>query len=137
MTKLGTYFTLAELTASKTAKENGIENKPSVIEIGNLSYLVKNLLDPLRVKYGKPITITSGYRNLELNALVKGQPTSQHTKGEAADCYCVDGPETLKNVLLESGLDFDQAIVYTKRNFLHLSLTSNRKNRKELLYNHK
>ena len=68
----------------------------------------------------------------ELNRIVGGVPTSQHVKGEAADCYCTDGPEFLLQVLLNSGLELDQAIVYKMKNFLQLSLKKEH-NRKMVL----
>ena len=51
-------------------------------------------------------------------------------KAKLADCYCTDGPEFLLQVLLDSGLEFDQAIVYKKKRFLHLSLKRGGGNRK-------
>ena len=48
---------------------------------------MKRLRDsiPVRAKFDKPITITSGYRSPELCEAIGSKPTSQHTKGEAAD----------------------------------------------------
>lgn len=115
------YFTFDELTYSRTAVENGLLNRPGATERDNLAQLVERLLDPLRERLGEPIAILSGYRSPEVNTLVGGVPDSQHTLGEAADCYCLAGPERLLAVLQASGLPFDQAIVYRRRNFLHLS----------------
>lgn len=115
------YFTFDELTYSRTAVENGLLNRPGATERDNLAQLVERLLDPLRERLGEPIAILSGYRSPEVNSLVGGVPDSQHTLGEAADCYCLAGPERLLAVLRASGLPFDQAIVYRRRNFLHLS----------------
>ena len=115
------YFTFDELTYSRTAVENGLLNRPGATERDNLAQLVERLLDPLRERLGEPIAILSGYRSPEVNSLVGGVPDSQHTLGEAADCYCLAGPERLLAVLRASGLPFFQAIVYRRRNFLHLS----------------
>lgn len=120
------YFTFDELTYSRTAVENGLLNKPGATERDNLAQLVERLLDPLRERLGEPIAILSGYRSPEVNSLVGGVPDSQHTLGEAADCYCLAGPERLLAVLRASGLPFDQAIVYRRRNFLHLSYRAGR-----------
>lgn len=46
------------------------------------------LLDRARDLYGKPMTITSGYRTEEHNEKVGGVPTSSHLKGLAADIAC-------------------------------------------------
>lgn len=120
------YFTFDELTYSRTAVENGLLNRPGATERDNLAQLVERLLDPLRERLGEPIAILSGYRSPEVNSLVGGVPDSQHTLGEAADCYCLAGPERLLAVLRASGLPFDQAIVYRRRNFLHLSYRAGR-----------
>ena len=53
---------------------------------GIASSLVKTLQD-LRNKYGKPITITSGYRCPSHNKKVGGTTNSKHTQGLAADFY--------------------------------------------------
>ncbi|MDW7678876.1 MAG: D-Ala-D-Ala carboxypeptidase family metallohydrolase [Bacillota bacterium] len=42
-------------------------------------------LQRLREEAGKPVIITSGYRNPSHNARVGGSPTSRHLTGEAAD----------------------------------------------------
>ncbi len=50
--------------------------------------LKRDLLDKLqrlRDLAGKPVTITSGYRNPAYNLKVGGSPTSRHLRGEAAD----------------------------------------------------
>lgn len=43
------------------------------------------LLEKLRLKFGVPIFISSGYRTPEHNAKVGGSPRSQHMAGTAAD----------------------------------------------------
>lgn len=131
--KLSKNFTLDEFTHSQMAIEQGILNEPDAEQREAIGQLVDHLLQPLREKLGEAIAITSGFRNQEVNRLVGGVPTSQHTKGEAADCYCASGPEQLLQVLLESGLPFDQAIVYRRKRFLHLSYRKDRC-RKMVLY---
>lgn len=42
-------------------------------------------LQQLRDLAGKPVIITSGYRNPAYNLKVGGSPTSRHLRGEAAD----------------------------------------------------
>lgn len=54
-------------------------------------------------------------------------------KGEAADCYVAEGPEQLLAALQNSGLPFDQAILYKRRRFLHLSLKQFGRNRMQVL----
>nr|WP_278629940.1 hypothetical protein [Parabacteroides goldsteinii] len=54
-------------------------------------------------------------------------------KGEAADCYVPD-IYFLLDTLKKSGLPFDQAILYRKKHFLHLSYRVNGKQRRQVLY---
>ena len=86
--KISENFELKEFTRSDTAMRKEIANDPGVQEVKAIENLVVNLLQPLREKYGKRMVINSGYRCPELNKAVGGVPTSQHTKGEAADVAC-------------------------------------------------
>ncbi len=130
--QLSEHFMLEEMCYSRVGVENGVENIPGREALVALKYLATELLEPLRKLYGKPVAVTSGYRSEEVNRLVGGVPGSQHTRGEAADCYVPDAAELLA-VLRQSGLEFDQAILYRKRNFLHLSLKKTGKNRMQVL----
>ena len=126
-------FTFEELTYSQIAVENGLENVPSPQALQALKNLSTYLLQPLRDRYGKSIAITSGYRNETVNLLAGGVKNSQHTKGEAADCYIAEGPEVLLGILQTSGLAFDQAILYRQKKILHLSYREGF-NRRQVLY---
>ena len=50
------------------------------------------LLQCIREHFGKPITITSGYRTAAHNAAVGGAKSSQHLLGRAADIQVADTP---------------------------------------------
>lgn len=88
-------------------------------------------MQPLRTAYGKPLRINSGYRCEEPNKLAGGSASSQHMKGQAADIASV-APIHLARLIKSLGLNFDQMILYP--NFLHLSYTIERPNRKQVLY---
>lgn len=126
-------FTWEELAYSRIAVENGLSNEIPVYARQALQVLVDRLLQPLRTLYGFPIAITSGYRCPEVNLLAGGVPASQHLKGEAVDCYVLDIYRLL-DILKKSGLPFDQAILYSRKNILHLSLKANGENRQQVLY---
>ena len=132
--KLSKHFTLEEMIYSDTANKHSINNLPTTGEIIALRELVIRLLQPLRIAYGKPIYISSGYRCPELNKLVGGVPSSQHVKGEAADCVVDGSASDLLDILQVTALPFDQAILYRKQNFLHLSLRPF-KNRRKIIVN--
>jgi hypothetical protein len=118
--KLSEHFDWAEMVYSETAERHAICNIPCDASRRAIEALVKQTLEPLRRAYGSPIRISSGYRCPELNTLVGGKPSSQHIKGEAADCTADDILQ-LQSVLPAHKIPFDQAILYRKRNFLHVS----------------
>ncbi|WP_106481820.1 D-Ala-D-Ala carboxypeptidase family metallohydrolase [Butyricimonas faecalis] len=120
--KLSENFDLEEFTRSDKAKELGITNEPGEKELAALRELVSRTIQPLRDKLGVPIHVNSGYRCPELNKAVGGVPTSQHQKGEAAD-LSIDGKASdILEALENNNIPFDQAILYRKQNFLHVSL---------------
>ena len=134
------YFTLSELTKSATARRLGIDNTADASIRANLTALVENVLDPLRVRWGMPIIVTSGYRSTALNKAVGGAASSQHTKGEAADIRTVSDSRAdnmrLLRCLLNSGIVFDQVIceypdAQGRPDWIHVSFNKggNRKNR--------
>lgn len=133
--KVSNNFQLWEFVYSKAAEQKGIDNSPSGDIIANIKRLAILILQPLRAAFGKSIAIASkggsGYRCEELNTAVGGSATSSHRFGLAADCH-VDKPIELLKVLLDTGVEFDQAIVYPT--FLHIGL-KNSSNRKQVLYN--
>ena len=101
----------------------------------NIEALVREVLDPLREAYGKPIYVTSGYRCEKHNKEVGGVNGSQHTKGEACNIHA--GPSTSSGLVVEENLKlaklvvkngkFDQLIIYPVKSgsmlpqFLHVS----------------
>jgi len=109
--KLSEHFSLEEFTRSQTATRMCIENTPSDKLIENGVALCENVLEPLRLAIGKPITITSGYRCRNLNRLIGGSATSSHMKFEAADIV-VYGLETggIAAKINQLGLEYDQLI---------------------------
>lgn len=128
------YFTIKELCKSSTATAKGIDNSPNSEIVKNLELLIDNILDPLRERYGKPITVNSGYRCPELNKAVGGSKTSQHMKGLAAD-ITVGSPKKNKvlfDLIKEMDLPFDQLIDEKKLSWVHVSYST--KPRKQILY---
>ena len=132
---LSANFTLWEFLKSDQAEKNGLMEKQLQIptdKVVNLAELCNNVLQPVRNKYRIPITILSGYRCEELNAITEGSSsTSDHPKGKAADITC--NMLSLVVSYIRDYLDFDQLIYYRDRNFAHVSY---RKigNRKQVIY---
>jgi uncharacterized protein YcbK (DUF882 family) len=126
-------FKLSEFTESRTARQLGIDNTPGSKEIDSLRNLCVNILEPLRENLSEPIIINSGYRSEQLNHAVGGSLTSQHMKGEAADIRINGDASKILEALYKLGIDFDQAILYRKQNFLHVSLKKSGTNRRQKL----
>lgn len=78
-------FSLSEFVESTTAKWRLIDNTPDFDAVEHLDELVGTILQPLRNAWGKPLTVTSGYRCPALNKAVGGVENSAHTTGYAAD----------------------------------------------------
>lgn len=128
------YFTIKELCKSSTAIQKGINNTPNSEIVNNLKQLVDCILDPLRERYGKPITVNSGYRCSALNKAVGGSKTSQHVKGLAADITAGSSKENkiLFQLAQELNLPFDQLIDEKNFSWVHISFSS--KPRKQILH---
>lgn len=82
-------FTINELTKSSTAKRLSIDNTPNLEIKNNLWRLIKEVLQPIRDKWGQPIIVTSGYRCERLNKAIGGSLNSDHVYGAAADIKTV------------------------------------------------
>lgn len=117
------FFTIAELSASDTAKKHGITNVPPAQAVVWLTALTRRVLDPLRLAWGKPLHVNSGYRCPQLNTLVGGVPGSQHTLGQAADITAgsPEANERLWQLLRSLRLPVDQAICEHHYSWLHIS----------------
>ena len=127
---MGKYFSIAELSASATARKRGIQNTPPQDAVVRMNVLIEMLLDPIRESWGKAITVNSGYRSPELNRIVGGAAKSQHMRGEAVDLTTGSRNENRKlfRHILESGLAFDQLINECDYAWIHVSYgTANRK----------
>lgn len=128
------YFTIKELCHSDTAIKKKIDNTPNSEIVNNLTQLINNVLDPLREKYGKPITVNSGYRCPELNKVLRGSNTSQHLTGQAADITVgsVQKNRQLFGLILYLDLPFDQLIDESNFKWIHVSFSKNP--RKQILH---
>ena len=82
---LSPHFTLRELIHSPLARRHGMDNRPGPREVARLARLATHILEPVRTRFERPFTPSSGYRCPALNALVKSSPASQHIRGEAVD----------------------------------------------------
>ena len=79
---------------SETAKKHHIDNSPTPAARENIYKIVRTILEPIAVKYGKPIRVNSSYRCPQVNELVHGSKTSQHMTGAAVDIAANGGGGT-------------------------------------------
>lgn len=84
--KITEHFTLKELTKTNQP----FDNTPDIEQITNLKALANTILEPVRLKFGKPIIVNSGFRSQAVNDAVGGSKTSQHLYGQAADITTKD-----------------------------------------------
>ena len=141
--QLSEHFTLSEFTKSITADRLGIENKPDYRQRLALQHLCREVLEPLRQHYGKPIRITSGFRCEALNKAVGGVGRSQHLFGEAAD-LSVPNEQVARDWFqwIVRNTDFDQMLfehsARMRNRWLHLSCRTNRReNRHQAIFNYR
>ena len=115
------HFSFYELTHSNYAERHGINNIPSPAVKQNLLSLAKTL-EKVRSALGHPITINSGYRNLELNRGIGGHPKSAHMQGYAADfiCWGFGSPSQIVRAIKKAGIQYDQLI--TEGSWVHISI---------------
>ena len=124
-------FKMSELIHSDTAVQHNINNMPDINSLDCLLDLIYFVLQPLREKIGKPIIITSGYRNSQVNELVggavdkNGNPTSQHCKGQAAD-FIIKGMsvDSIIDFIKKSGIKYDQ-LINEYNQWVHISYKKN------------
>lgn len=108
------YFTIQEFEVSRTAAAAGERLVVPTKYHENIRRLVGLVLDPLREAIGRPIYITSGYRNKWLNAQVGGEEKSYHLQGMAADITTRDNRGNVKMLaaLLELRLPYTELGIY-------------------------
>jgi len=138
MGKISLNITYSEAVESETAIRKGITNIPNPEQITAMKLLAEKVFQPLRTFIDKPIRVNSFFRCTALNVAVGGSSSSQHCKGEAIDIKATGGVtnKQLFDYILYN-LDFDQLIweYGTDENpqWVHVSFTGKRKNRKQVL----
>ena len=136
--KLTENFSLKELTSSQTAERKGIDNTPSTEHQENLKSLCESILQPIRDHFGRVVSVSSGYRSVDLCVAIGSSTGSQHAKGEAADfeIFGISNKELAD--WINENLTYDQLILeYWKESdpnsgWVHCSFSLNG-NRKQYL----
>ena len=108
---LSPNFTLTEMTKSEIGLRLGIKNEPNEEQLQNLTQLAQNVLQPVRDAFKKGVKVNSGLRVPELNKAVGGSPTSDHTRGQAADIEIPGVSNYALAKWISENLDFTQVIL--------------------------
>lgn len=124
--KLSPHFSILEATESQTASRLDISNIPSAATL-NVMRKTAVSMELVRATLGNPIHISSWYRSLELNRVLRSKDTSQHVKGEAVDFTCpkFGSPLDIVRYLVErkDKIRFDQIIL--EHTWVHIAFQSN------------
>ncbi len=137
--QLSKHFTLEEFEKSQTATRKGIKNKAGSGEVKSLGDLCYEILEPVRAKFDKPVTVTSGFRSEELCEAIGSKKTSQHAKGQAVDFEIAGIPNIKIAYWIENNCDFDQLILEYycptdgAKGWVHVSYNEAGANRKQVL----
>ena len=122
---LSPHFTLEEMVRTGQSSLQTANTSEAAQFNGALKDVCVTLLEPIRAKFG-PVRVTSGFRGTSVNKAVGGSPTSQHSKGEAADIVCpaVTVDELHRWIVVESGIAFGQCILEKPGSsvWVHISL---------------
>lgn len=120
-------FYLAEFTNSNYATRHGIKNIPSPQVRQNIQVLA-NGLEQVRALLAAPISISSGYRNLELNRAIGGGSNSAHMLGYAADfdSNAYGTPKEIVEAIKNSNIEYDQLI--NEGDWVHISFDPKQRN---------
>lgn len=121
MTQLSEHFTLKEGTDSAKAKELGIDNQPSTLQLENMKHAAKGM-EEVRALLGKPIKINSWLRLPAVNVAVGGSEKSAHMDGWAIDFRCdsFGTPLEIAKAIVAAGIKFDQ-IIHEYGSWVHIS----------------
>jgi zinc D-Ala-D-Ala carboxypeptidase len=139
--KLSQHLDLSEVIRSESAKRNGISNMPIPQHIENFKLLAEKVFEPVRVHFGVPIHISSGYRSVELNKCIGGSLTSEHCSGEAIDIDMDGSPSGVTNKMvfdyIKDNLDYNQLIYEfgdsKNPDWVHVSYKATGKQKKQVL----
>ena len=110
--RLSEHFSLAEFLKSDTATRRGIRNICNEAQLAAMQALCRDVLEPMRRHFARPMRTTSGFRSVPLCLAVGSSKTSQHARGEAWDGEIAGvSNRDVAGWLVASGLPFDQLIL--------------------------
>ena len=134
--KLSAHFSLAEATFSRTAELHGLRNVPNDVQLERMKFTASKMEEVRELLGGHPIKVNSWFRGPELNKLVGGVSTSQHSRGEAVDFTCAWYGSAKEVALLlqkhKDDLQYDQLIY--EQTWVHISFSSTQARKNDLTF---
>ena len=129
---VSTHFTLAEvLHTERPELQSGLQ----ACDIKNIQFMA-GVMEAVRLVLERPIIVSSWFRSPALNKAVGGVRNSAHLYGLAVD-FEVSSTE-FRRVANAKVVDYDQAIYYPSRSFMHLGYRLNEygfpSNRRQIIY---
>ena len=121
------HFTLEELIFSNTAVRLDIDNTPDEEALKNLQILAEGL-EHVRTKLdGNAMRISSGFRCLKLNRVLRSKDISRHIMGLAADFSCPNygSINDVMRAIAESSIEYDQLIL-EYNSWIHISFPADK-----------
>ena len=129
MPLLTDHFSLQELTVTQQVGPDGrlLANQPGDTELLYLLLLCERALEPIRVLWGCPVRVTSGYRSREVELAVSGKDYGQHRRGQAADICPLDPNLSVYEAyrrIYSSGIPYDQLLLEGRpgHEWIHVSI---------------
>jgi hypothetical protein len=109
------YVSHREAYYSPTAERLGISNTPTEEQEALVRWVAVEFFDPLRIKIGKPLYISSFFRTPALNQAVGGAPASDHQA--FGDTAALDIDNDGKNTISNAEVFF---VVYNEMSYYKL-----------------
>ena len=120
-----------DLVKSRIATRYSVLNNPSEIQWQNLENLARDIIQPLIDR--QKVAISSVFRSIELNSIMRGIPNSDHTLGKAVDVVITDNNIDSIDVIewIYKNLKFKKIIAEEFPNgWIHISYEKNNNDKK-------
>jgi putative chitinase len=123
-------FHLSEFIVSDTAARLGIDNTPPAFVLATLRNVLIPAMQGIRELLKTPVIIKSGFRCHDLNAAVRGSPSSDHLSGHAADFVspAFGPPSAICAFLVERMPEVKFDTLIHEGGWVHISFAPRRRN---------
>lgn len=108
--KLSAGFWLSDLVCAESARHPTVVNQPDVFALANLHKVAAMVEKVKAVLGGLPVAILAGFRSVDLNDLLGGEPDSPMLRGEAVRFCCPEygDAQAVYAAVVNSGIKFGE-----------------------------